>query len=284
MMTKDLLSPALQSVRTLLLLGIAAAMPAAVLTGAWADDDAPTQLDLSTVPGELVDDVVLPVPHEIFHALEKLGPQDWNSQIRPQSLETPPSRTRAALLFGLVLANGFIAVEAENRDEVRRIGRDVVRFSEALGVKQAVMEHAQSIIDAANDQEWQSVRRELDRTRETVLETMEKLRDDDLAHLVSLGGWLGGADILAALAGGSPAAVELLHQPDLVEQLTRSCRKMPPALRSEPVMREVERVLQELQPLLRKADGGGLPPADLQRVQNLTSELIRLIEETADNG
>ena len=41
-------------------------------TGAWAENDAPEQLDLANFPGEIVDKVVVPIPAEIFAVLTNL--------------------------------------------------------------------------------------------------------------------------------------------------------------------------------------------------------------------
>ena len=54
-------------------------------------------------------------------------------------------------------------------------------------------------MEGAESADWKAVRRELDRTRQTVIDTMDELRDHEFAELVSIGGWLGGTRALSAL-------------------------------------------------------------------------------------
>jgi hypothetical protein len=192
-------------------------------------DDPPKKLDLGSIPVELVDDVIIPIPQEIFASLDKLGPQNWKANLLKRDVKLNTNRSRTALLFGLVISEGFIAVQAEETEEVKRIGREVLNLSGALGVRSAVEGHALAIIDGANAGEWSGVRRELDKTRQTVISTMEEQRDDDFADLVSIGGWLGGTRALAALVEDrySEEASELLNQPDLLDQIARRFDELP---------------------------------------------------------
>ncbi len=73
-------------------------------------------------------------------------------------------------------------------------------------------------------------RKELDRTRQTVLNKMAELRDHELVGLVSLGGWLGGTQALASVLkqNYSVEGSDLLNQPELVKQLKDDFNTLPP--------------------------------------------------------
>ena len=175
----------------------------------------PARIDISSIPAQMVEEVIIPIPQEIFSSLDKLGDQNWRRHLLKRDVKINANRSRTALvLFGLVISEGFIAVQAEDREEVKRIGRDVLNLSGALGVKDAVQGHANAIVEGAESGDWKAVRRELDRTRQTVIDTMNELRDHEFAELVSIGGWLGGTRALSALVTEQFAdASELLNQP-----------------------------------------------------------------------
>ncbi len=235
-------------------------------------EDAPKKINLSQLKVELVQDVVIPIPQEIFASLDKLGQQSWRSQISGKKVKLDTNRARTALLFGMVVADGFIAVQAEDRDEVKRVGRQVLELAGALGVKSAVNEHALSIIEGANAGDWSEVKHELDRTQETVIRTMEEMRDQDFATLVSIGGWLGGTRTLANLmsADYEEEGAELLHQPDLLADIIRRYQEMSSKSRPGPLFKQVDETLVSLGSLMKKGKDGKINKDSVVMIQQLT--------------
>ncbi|MCB1230926.1 MAG: hypothetical protein KDN19_11695 [Verrucomicrobiae bacterium] len=218
----------------------------------------PAQLDLKAFPGAMVDKVVVPVPAEIFGVLDKLDEPNWAEQVRlPDDSRPESDRLRLALIFGATVGEGFIAVEAEQTRPIQDIGRRVLRLADALGLQNAVLPHCQSIIDSAGDHDWRKVREELDRTQQTVRESMEKLNDNDLATLVSLGGWLRGTQTLTELIAGSynHDKAELLNQPDLVSHFRTSLGEMRPKVREHSDIHTIENGLGEILEALSEAEG-----------------------------
>src|SRR5688500_18545694 len=98
----------------------------------------PAKISISSLPSHttLVDDVVVPVPSEIFSVLDKLGKPNWVDVLRrPGGTVKPPgAQAHTALLLGIMIAEGFIAVEAEDTEEVKKIGKSVLNLSKALAV------------------------------------------------------------------------------------------------------------------------------------------------------
>ena len=93
------------------------------------------ELDLTKFPGQVVDDVIVPVPSEIFGVLDKLGDPDWKKEVITENRAKFSDRSDVALLLGLVVADGFIAVQAEDAKTVENVGREVLELAQALGVK-----------------------------------------------------------------------------------------------------------------------------------------------------
>lgn len=203
------------------------------------------EFDPLAFPGKVVDDVVVPVPSEVFAVLDKLGEPKWGDEIRKVEVPTTSDRTRLSLLFGYVVAEGFVAVQAEDKEAVKEAGRDVVDLAKALGLSKSVLPHAQSILDAADKNDWKAIRKEFDKTQQTVRNTMEQMKDVDLSQCVSLGGWLRGTASVTSVVKKAFSAdrAELLNQPMLVEHFVNTIGKMPSGTKNHDLIRSINKGL-----------------------------------------
>jgi hypothetical protein len=138
-------------------------LPAAAiitLSSAAAAAPAPQHVDVKSLSRK-VEDVVVPLPNEVFGALNKLGSVNWHEYVRTDKGSNFTERPRIALLLGTVIADGFIAVQAEDASAVKDIGQRVQNLARAIGVERSITEHAKAITEAADKRKWDSVRQEL---------------------------------------------------------------------------------------------------------------------------
>src|SRR5204863_7958186 len=159
----------------------------------------------------------------------KLGAVNWKEHVRSDKGTNFTERPRIALLLGTVIADGFIAVQAEDAPSVKDIGQRVISLAKGIGVGNSILPHAKAITEAADKRNWPAVRQELDRTQNSVQQAMNEVHDEKLSQLVSLGGWLRGTQVLTAVVNRhySVDGAELLHQPDLLEYFQRKLNAMP---------------------------------------------------------
>src|SRR5882724_188312 len=197
-----------------------------------------------------VEDVVVPLPNEVFGALSKLGPVNWKEFVRTEKSANFSERPKTALLLGNVIADGFIAVQAQDAPAVKEIGQRVLSLAKGIGVGASITPHAKAITEAADKRKWDSVRQELDRTQSSVQGAMNELQDQKLSQLVSLGGWLRGTQILTAVVSKhfTQEGAELLHQPDLLVHFQTQLQGMPEF--SLPIIRDIQSALGEVKPLV----------------------------------
>jgi hypothetical protein len=212
-------------------------------------DTPPKHIDLK--PFQNVEDVVVPLPNEIFSALNKLGAVNWKEHVRSDKGGNFMERPRVALLLGTVIADGFIAVQAQDAPTVKDIGQRVLALAKQIGVGSSITPHAKAIIDGADKRKWDNVRRELDSTQNSVQQAMNELQDQKLSELVSLGGWLRGTEVLTSVVSKqfSHDGAELLHQPDLVAHFQDQLRLMPDKYNVE-IVRQIHSGLGDVKPLL----------------------------------
>src|SRR5437764_9466303 len=114
----------------LLLLPIAAG----ALIGAEPAKLAPDQM----AKAARTDTITIPTPGELFAALQKPGKPNWTGAYRAPIPTTYTSRAPIALNLGGLIADGFIAVEAQDSQQVKNIGSDVIKLAKALGVSHNV--------------------------------------------------------------------------------------------------------------------------------------------------
>src|SRR5438045_8436548 len=144
------------------------------------------------------DALTIPTPGELFAALEKPGKPDWASQYRTPIPMTYRNRAQIALNLGGLIADGFIAVEAQDSQQVKNIGTDIIKLAKALGVSENVLSRGNSINEFAENSEWDALQEELEATQNEVKSSMQSHRDQDLVILVSVGGWIRGTQVDSA--------------------------------------------------------------------------------------
>src|SRR3981189_2755797 len=210
---------------------------------------APQQINIKQLT-TTVENVVVPLPNEIFGALNKLGSVNWREYVRSGKGSNFTERPRIALLLGTVIADGFIAVQAEDAPAVKDIGQRVQTLARAIGVERSITQHAKAITEAADKRKWESVRQELDRTQNSVQQAMNEVHDEKLSQLVSLGGWLRGTEVLTAVVAKrySQEGAELLHQPDLLAYFQTRLQGMPEF--NVAIIREINEALVQVRPMI----------------------------------
>ncbi len=263
-------------------ISIFALTAALAMTSLRAETSAPEQIDLSSFPAAAVQDVVVPVPSEIFNVLDKLGSPNWKGELRDSLGKNSGNRAQVALLLGTVIAEGFIAVEAEDSERVKQIGRDVLELSAAVGVQKAVVARSKAIVDKAEARDWTGTRRELDGALQDVRGAMIELNDDDLAQLVSLGGWIRGTEVLTSIVQKDYKRdrAELLHQPELLNYFERRLDNLSPRLRKSELVTQLRAMLAEIRPLILEGEGRKISPESVERIHTVTSKMVVTITST----
>src|SRR6201993_825339 len=232
---------------------------------------APQRIDVSKMSKQGENGVV-PLPNEIFGALNKLGSVNWREYVRTEKTSNFTERPRIALLLGTVIADGFIAVQAEDAPAVKEIGQRVMALAKGIGVGNSITPHAKAIIEAADKRNWENVRQELDRTENSVQQAMNEVHDEKLSQLVSLGGWLRGTEVLTSVVKQhfSADGAELLHQPDLLAYFQTRLKAMPEF--DLPIIHQIHDALVEVKPLI-DIGNARISAESVKKVNKITARL-----------
>ena len=244
-----------------------------------AQDNPPKKIDVGHFTKN-EQDVVIPVPSEVFKALDNLGSNpNWNSVLPPVSKGHPVLQPEIAMMLGTVIANGFVAVEAKEKNKVDEIGKKVIQLADALGVGPSVKSHCNAIIEAAKDNEWGQVRTELDKAQSSVRDAMVKLHSQDNSELVSIAGWLRGTDALTYLIKKDYKAesADLLHQPEMLNTFESQFDHMDEKTKADPVVAELRAGLKKIKPMLETHGNDVITEKTVAEINGITMALVKSI-------
>lgn len=205
-----------------------------------------------------------PSVEEIFQQLDDLKPLPFDLLKREFPQGSHAGREHMGMIFGGLIADGFLIVECEKKNLVDDLGRVLLKQARSLGVEDRVMRHSASLTELGRSGNWSAMRRELDATQEDVEHAMVELKDQKLAHLISLGGWLRGLEISAGAveADYSPERARGLWQRDIINYFAEEIKTLPPAVAHTPLFDKVRAGVDAIRILLDKA-----PPDDMSAAE-----------------
>src|ERR1700745_1392909 len=198
------------------------------------------------------DSITIPTPGELFAALGKSGKINWGGQYRGPMPVTYRNRAQIALNLGGLIADGFIAVEAKDGQQVKNIASDIIKLAKALGVSEHLLGRGKSINEFAENNEWDTLQEELEATQNEVKSSMQSHADQDLVILVTLGGWVRGTQVVtsAIVQNYNERSARVLRQPALVHFMQSKINEISPELRNEPLVKDVSDELSKIEKLV----------------------------------
>jgi hypothetical protein len=229
---------------------------------------------------ERITGITVPSPAEFFAAIDKAGKPDWVSFYRQPVPTTYPSRPQTAVNLGALVTDGFVAVEAQDGQQVKNIGKDIITLSRALGVGEDVLNRGKSISDFADKNDWTALREELEATTNEVRRAMADQRDDALSALITAGAWLRALQVgsRAAELSGEEESAALLRQPALVAYLQSCLERLPEKARGGPVFIQVDTTLGAVGRAMSPTKSETFGPEQVLAVQQSSGQLISEME------
>ncbi|HEY3660309.1 MAG TPA: hypothetical protein VGK91_03685 [Candidatus Udaeobacter sp.] len=226
------------------------------------------------------DSITVPTPGELFAALGKAGKVNWSAQYRAPIPTTYGNRAQIALNLGGLIADGFIAVEAKDGQQVKNIGSDIMKLGKALGVSEQLLTRGNSINDFAEHNEWDTLQEELEATQNEVKSSMQSHADQDLVILVTLGGWIRGTQVVtgAIMKNYNESAAKVLREPVLVHFMQSKVNAISPELRQEPLVKDISGQLTAIEKLVSFPEGKAPTAEDVKELNETVGKLMTKIE------
>jgi hypothetical protein len=267
-----------------MIIGRTALLLLPVLAGALVGAEAPRLAPEQMARAARTDTITIPTPGELFAALQKPGKPNWTGAYRAPIPTSYKSRAQIALNLGGLIADGFIAVEAQDSQQVKNIGSDVIKLAKALGVSQNVLSRGNSINDFAETNQWDSLQEELEATQNEVKNSMQSHSDQDLVILVSIGGWIRGTQVVSGsvAANYDERSAKVLRQPALVNFIHAKLSDASPDVRNDPLVKNVNDQLSALEKLVAFPPGKSPSIDDVKKVSGVVTQMMHEIQSKTD--
>jgi hypothetical protein len=260
------------ALRLFFLILVAPTIPALAQTPSEQTSPLPSQ-------AKQVHGLAVPVPKEIFRSLDQFRGANWRAVKHPEVAhwKSHGDQAQIATLLGVVVAEGFIAMEDEDSTEVKDIGNRVLALARGLGIEKRALRRARSIIDLADKGEWNEARKEWDRVVSDLESGMIELKSAELSQLISIGGWLRGTEALSALVlqNYSPERSNLIRQPALIDYLEQQLRAMSSDMQGHPIVVKLLDGIHTIHTLV-ESENGPVPEETVRKVHAFCAELVPL--------
>jgi hypothetical protein len=226
-----------------------------------------------------VEGVVVPVPKEIFHSLDEFRGAHWRAVQQPDVVywKSHGDQVQIAILLGVEIAEGFIAMEARDSTEVKNLGTTVLKLARGLGVEKGAIRRSRSIMENADKNEWTAARKEWDGVFSDLQSGMIEIKSKELAQLVSLGGWLRGTEALSTLVlqNYSTKRAELIRQPILLDYLEKELLGLNSEVKKRPIIAKMVEGIRRIRVLIQDENG---PPTEktVREIDGICEQLVRL--------
>ena len=230
------------------------------------------------------DAISIPTPGELFAALEKPGKANWTGQFRGPIATSYKNRPQIALNLGGLIADGFIAVEAQDGQAVKNIGTDIIKMAKALGVSENILSRGNSINEFAENSEWDALQEELEATQNEVKSSMQTHRDQDLVILVSVGGWIRGTQVVSAsvLQNYDERSAKVLRQPALVNFIHAKMGDISADMREDPLVKQVSEQLVGIEKLVTFPPGKAPSTDEVRKVNEAVGKVMEQIQHKGE--
>lgn len=236
--------------------------------------------DMEHIREELgVNEFTAPSIDLVFDELGTLGAIPFDKVWRDLPDTQPQNRAQLALASGAVIADGFLAVTAQKQSRIEPVGRVLLKLAKGLGVGEHVTKHSRSIMEKAMKQNWDGVKKELVRAQADVESAMLALKDEEIAHLVALGGWLRGLEMTSSIVveDYSEERARRLIQPELMDYFLDRVETLNPIFKHTKLGQTLEKNLKEIKAITTKPVDTPVELAEAKQVRDLVREINKQI-------
>ncbi len=241
------------------------------------------------IPEDLLDDeqvrdeaalneFTVPSIAKVFNELEKISPLSYNSDHLKDYERLPFDESRLALRLGTLIADGFIAVQTGNSDDVPIIAKHISNYAAALSAGKSLKKHAAALLEHAKAKDLPKLKKALAATQRDVEHDFVRLRNPDLSHLISLGGWLQALNSasIAVDKKYTPERALTLFREDVADYYAESIGSLHPDTSSRPHLVKMRLLLQGLRNAMVLEEGAKPTAKQVKEVTEVSAELVKI--------
>jgi hypothetical protein len=244
--------------------------------------------DHNGVPADLLDDrqiqkpddVTFSVPSisKVFDTLQLLMPLPMADVERKMPARMPLDRADLAIELGFLVADGFLTVQAEQLEKLEDLAKDLTRYGKALGTGDRVSRHLADLLEIAKNKNVPELKKALAATQRDVELELVALKDEDLAHLISRGGWIRALEVSAAAVDKqfSQERARKVMREDIADYYTESIAGLEPRISQRLTYLEMRDILAGLRHEMAIETGKEPTKAQISDIRKQASRLVTL--------
>lgn len=276
---------------------LALAMPAMAVEQVLKIEGAPDPVEVAgdaagpngEIPKDLLDDAhvreelavnefTAPSISKLFDTLQFLMPLPIAEVERKMPARMSQDRADLAIELGFLIADGFLVVQAEQLEKIEEMAKDLTRYGKALGAGDRVNRHAAGLLDSAKKGDVAQLKKELASTQRDVEDELVTLRDADLAHLISLGGWIRALEVstVAVDKQFSPERARKVMREDIADYYSDCITGLEPRISERPNYLAMRDLLAGLRTEMTLEDGKEPTPETMKEIRNISAQLVEL--------
>lgn len=222
--------------------------------------------------------VVVPVPSEIIMALDMLSETNWKAVVEYDYSANYSDYHKIALNLGVRVAQGFIAIQAQDRrntGEMFSVSRDL---AENFGAKSEMFVDRDEIARLLNAGEWLELRAILDDIHLKVKDEMIKY-DPDYVTLAGVGGWIEGLHIVskALKTNYTEEASTILYQPELINHFIEKVGQLKQSNADNEEVKAIKEKLPVIRDLCAVGQGNPISIDSIDSLYSISSSLNSII-------
>jgi len=251
--------------------------------------DTATTPDRPAVPADLIDkahvfeetgvnEFTAPSIARLFETLQFLMPIPLADVERKMPEKKPLDRVNWAIELGFLIADGFLVVQAGQMDKVQELAPQMNKYGQALGISDRVNRHSAPMLEHAKKDEVEQLKKELSAMQEDVQDELVRLKDIDLAHLISLGGWIRALEVSSAAVDkqfGVERAKKLMRE-DIADYYTESVAGLNPSISERANFLEMRDILAGLRHEMVIEEGKEPTKEQVTEIRGKARELAEL--------
>jgi hypothetical protein len=225
-----------------------------------------------------VNEFTAPSISKLFDTLQFLMPLPLVENQRVVNERMPLDRADLAIELGFLIADGFLVVQAGQMDQVERIASDLTRYGKALGAGDRINRHAASLLESAKKQDIPQLKKELAATQKDVEAELVSLRDADLAHLISLGGWIRALEVSSVAVDkqfSAERATKIMRE-DIADYYTEIVAGLEPRISERPNYITIREVLSGLRNEMVIGENEEPTQEKVKEIREQAAKLVKL--------
>ena len=201
-------------------------------------------------------------------------------KIARQHLKMDSLEGKGALGFaiGVRLADGSIALLAKDSAKLKAAAQDAQACAEKLGLPRKQITTASSLARAIADNDWATAFEEMGWIQQEIVSQIDnKDKNFGMTALVACGAWMQGVRYASSIVTEHMNAQDLsnsLRGPAVIDAISAELAKLPDDVRKMPAVQESIAVFKELKPLVTIKRDEAIPPAKLQKINELATRAV----------